>query len=85
MAPTGNATLPRIKSTLPDRHTRVLSQAVLEKVERAARMHHSPQFRQGKSSIGNRAQRERREGAVTAGVIEWDGLAVEADMLDRDQ
>lgn len=85
MAPTGDATLPRIKSTLPDRHTRVLSQTVLEKVERAARTHHSTQFREGKSSIGNRAQRERREGGITAGVTEGDGLAVEADMLDGDR
>ena len=58
---------------------------MLEKVECTAGTHHSAQFREGTSRIGDRAQCERREGGITAGVIDRDRLAVEADMLNRDR
>ena len=54
---------------------------MLEKVERTARTHYSAQFRKGKTRIGDRAQRERRKGPITAGIAKGDGLAVEAYLL----
>ncbi len=58
---------------------------MLEKMERTAGTHDSAQFGEGKAGIGDGAQSERRQGCITAGVIEGDGLAVETDMLDGDR
>ncbi len=84
MAPIGQATLPGVNSTLPDRDPRVGGKTVLEKVERTAGTHHAAQFGEGKAGVRDRAQSERGQGSFTAGVIEGDGLAVETDMLDPD-
>ncbi len=85
MAPIGEATLPWLKSTLPDHHIRVGSKTVLKKVKRTAGTYHSAQLGEGKPSIGNRAQCKGREGGITAGIAEGDRLTVETDMLDRDR
>jgi hypothetical protein len=85
MTPVGQTTLPRIDSTLPAGDTRVGSKTVLEKVERTAGTQYTAQFGEGAAGIGDRAQGERRQGCVTAGIAEGDGLAVKTHVLDRDR
>lgn len=55
---------------------------MLEKVESSSRPHHTTQFSQSATGIRDGAQRERGESAVTALVVEGEGLTVETDVPD---
>lgn len=54
---------------------------MLEEVETATRTHHTSQFSECRSHVGNRAQRERAQGTVTGVVGERDLLPVETDVF----
>jgi len=84
MAPVGQSLLERLDATLPAGDIRVRRQAVFEEVESPARPQNPPDLGQGLFDIGDRAQRESRQGPVAAGVVERYGFAAKADVLDAD-
>lgn len=51
-------------------------------MEAASRSEHSAKLGQHLGGIGDRAQRERGQGGVAAGVVERDRLTVEPDVVD---
>ena len=54
---------------------------MLKEMEAASRSEHSAKLGQHLGGIGDRAQRERGQGGVAAGVVERDRLPVEPDVV----
>ncbi len=82
VAPVGNPPLHRLEAPLPAGNRPVRGQAVLEKVEAAARPQDPAHLRQRRHHVGDRAEREREQGTVAAGIAQGNRLAVQPDMVN---
>src|SRR6266542_6255899 len=83
VAPAEHALLEWLQPSLPALYRLVRGQAVLDEVQRAARLEHPTELTQGGRNVRDRAQRPRRNGGVEAGVGERQGLAVQPGSLYR--
>ena len=85
MAAVGDPPLQGLDPVLEGRHPGVRGQAVLEEVEATAGPEHPADLGQRRLHVGDRAQGERAQRGVAAGVVEGERLPVEADLLHRDR
>ena len=82
MAPAGDTLLNRFDAPLPCCDSGVWRSAVFEEVERSTWPEDTPDLGEGSFDVGNRAQREGAERSIACVGVEWNGRAVEPDVLD---
>ena len=82
MAPIGQPLLQGFDPALERGNPGVRGQAVLEEVEAAAWAQHPSNLGERCGWVGNGAERERAQRAITAGVVEGDRLPIESDLFD---
>jgi len=85
MATPADASLDRIDPLLPSMKSVGSSLAVLEKVERAARLDGSTQLQQRSHRVRDGAQRESEQSGVALVVGQRDFLTIESDEFDIDR
>jgi hypothetical protein len=84
MAAAEQPLLHRLEAMLPAAHPLVRGEAVLDEVQRAARLEDAAYLRQRGCDLRDRAERPGTQGGVEAVVLEWQRLAVQAGPLHAD-